>query len=76
MQFKTKTGLVDIPNEEVVAAAREIESDRESTLHTTARRVLELYSAQYMRANGDGGRVADAMKRMSYALEAVSTPRS
>ncbi len=41
-------------------------------LHTTANRIAELFSAQYLRANNDGGRVAHAMKQMNAALAALS----
>jgi len=41
-------------------------------IHTAANRVLELYSAQYMRGNDDGGRVAHAMGQLQSAVGTAS----
>ncbi len=38
-------------------------------LHTAASRVVELFNAQYLRANGDGGRSAHAIKALTVALQ-------
>ena len=41
-------------------------------LHTTANRVAELYSAQYLRPHADAGRVAHAMGKLNLALSEAS----
>lgn len=43
------------------------------SVHTAANRVTGLYSAQYIRAHDDGGRVKHAMGQLNTALEAAST---
>lgn len=45
-------------------------------LHTAANRVSELYSSQYIRGNGDGGRASHAIKQLNEALRSVSASRA
>ncbi len=45
-------------------------------LQTAAHRVAELYANQYLRANGDGGRVAHAMRQLNDALAAITAWRN
>lgn len=68
MQFKTKVGLVDIPNAEVLAAAREIQGDELATERALFRaecRTTEDFRRQLAEATGR----IHSLELALYALE-------
>lgn len=61
-------------NARLIAAAPELLSNCKilEPIHAAANRVLELYGAQYLVANGDGGRAAHAIKQLAASVADAS----